>query len=52
MLMQSTGQFEVNQELELNGRMNVQMRGPNDQTATTIVLSGPLKSPLSQAVKH
>ncbi|MCM8593994.1 AsmA-like C-terminal region-containing protein [Accumulibacter sp.] len=51
-LMESTGQLEISHDLELNGRMNVQMRGHTDQTATTVVLSGPLKSPLSQAVKH
>lgn len=49
-LMQSTGQIEVNRDLQLRGRMDVQMRGRADHTATPVAISGPLKAPLLQAV--
>lgn len=47
-LMQSSGQIEVSSDLKLRGRMDVQMRGRADHTAMPILLSGPLKSPLTQ----
>jgi hypothetical protein len=47
-LMQSSGQIEVNRELQLRGRMEVQMRGHADHTAVPILISGTLKSPLLQ----
>jgi hypothetical protein len=47
-LMQSSGQIEVSHDRQLRGRMNVQMRGRADHTAIPIVISGPLKSPLTQ----
>lgn len=47
-LMQSSGQIEVSHDRQLRGRMDVQMRGRADHTAMPIVISGPLKSPLTQ----
>ena len=47
-LMQSSGQIEVSRELQLRGRMEVQMRGRADHTAVPILISGTLKSPLLQ----
>jgi len=47
-LMQSSRQIEVSHDRQLRGRMDVQMRGRADHTAIPIVISGPLKSPLTQ----
>ena len=47
-LMQSTGQLEVDRDLQLRGRMDVQMRGRPDHTAKPVSISGPLKSPQLQ----
>ena len=51
-LMQSSGQIEVSRDLQLRGRMDVQMRGRADHTAMPILISGPLKSPLTQTAGH
>jgi hypothetical protein len=46
--MQSTGQIEVNNDLQLRGRMAVQMRGRADPTIP-ILISGSLKTPLLES---
>lgn len=46
--MQSSGQIEVNRDLQLRGRMEVQMRGRADQTATPVLIGGSLKTPQLQ----
>jgi hypothetical protein len=46
--MQSTGQIEVNDDLQLRGRMAVQMRGRADPTIP-ILISGTLKTPLLES---
>jgi hypothetical protein len=51
-LMHSSGQIEVSRDLQLRGRMDVQMRGRADHTAMPILISGPLKSPLTQTAGH
>jgi uncharacterized protein involved in outer membrane biogenesis len=47
-LMQATGQIDVGRDLQLRGRMDVILRGSADQTTRPIVISGSLKSPLTQ----
>lgn len=47
-LMQSTGQLELSHDLQLRGRMDVQMRGYADHSAKQVAISGPLKSPQLQ----
>ena len=46
--MQSTGQLEVSRDLQLRGRMDVQMRARTDQSATPVSISGSLKTPQLQ----
>ncbi|KFB76017.1 MULTISPECIES: AsmA-like C-terminal region-containing protein [Candidatus Accumulibacter] len=51
-LMQSSGQIELTRKLQLRGRMDVQMRGQADHSSRSILISGPLKSPLTQTANH
>lgn len=44
-LMQSNGDLEINRELQVRGRMDVQMRGRADHSAKAIGISGPLSAP-------
>ena len=44
--MLSTGQIEVSRDLQLRGRMDVQMRGRDDHSALPVSISGSLKTPL------
>ena len=45
-LMQSTGAVEVDKDLNVKGRMELQMRGTVNQTRVPITIGGPLKAPL------
>jgi hypothetical protein len=47
-LMHSSGQIEVARNRQLQGRMEVQMRGRTDHTTMSILISGPLNSPQTQ----
>lgn len=47
-LMHSSGQIEVTRNRQLQGRMEVQMRGRADRTTMSILISGPLNSPRMQ----
>lgn len=51
-LMQSSGQIELTRKLQLRGRMEVQMRGQADHSSRSILISGPLKSPLTQTANR
>ncbi|HRF11056.1 MAG: putative protein involved in outer membrane biogenesis [Candidatus Accumulibacter phosphatis] len=51
-LMQSSGQIELSRNLQLRGRMDVLMRGQADHSSRPILISGPLKSPLTQTAKR
>jgi len=48
-LMQSTGDVEINRELQIRGRMDVQMRGRADHSAKSVAINGPLRAPQVQA---
>jgi len=48
-LMQSTGDLEISRELQIRGRMDVQMRSRADHSAKTVAISGPLRAPQVQA---
>ncbi|EXI91736.1 MAG: putative protein involved in outer membrane biogenesis [Candidatus Accumulibacter sp. BA-94] len=51
-LMHATGQIEVSGELQLRGRMDVTMtRRRADHTATPVLISGALESPLTQTAR-
>lgn len=50
-LMQSTGQIEIDKELMVSGRMNLQMRGTVNQLRVPVFISGPLKTPEVQVGK-
>jgi len=45
-------QIELTRKLQLRGRMDVQMRGQADHSSRSILISGPLKSPLTQTANH
>ena len=47
-LMQSTGFIEVSRDLQVSGRMELQMRGTVNQTKVPVSISGPLKTPAVQ----
>ena len=47
-LMQSSGQIEVARDLQLRGRMDVVLGGSADRTARRVLISGSLKTPLTQ----
>ncbi len=47
-LMQSTGSIEVDKNLKLSGKMELQMRGTVNQSRVPISISGPLKMPVVQ----
>lgn len=51
-LMQSTGQIELSRKLQLRGRMEVLMRGQADRSSRSILISGPLQSPLTQTANR
>lgn len=51
-LMQSVGELTVSKDLQVNGRMEVQMRGTVNQLRMPVSISGPLKAPLTQAGKR
>lgn len=48
-LMQSFGQVDVSRELQVSGRVEVQMSGTVNKLRVPLTLSGPLKTPLLQA---
>lgn len=47
-LMQSTGQIEVSKNLQIRGKMVLQMRGTANQTRVPVTISGPLDAPVLQ----
>lgn len=51
-LMQSVGQMTVSKDLQVNGSMEVQMRGTVNQLRMPVSISGALKAPLLQAGKR
>lgn len=51
-LMQSSGQIEVSRDLQLRGRMDVVLRGSADRAARRILISGSLKTPLTQTANR
>lgn len=51
-LMQSFGQVDVSRELQVSGRVEVQMSGTVNKLRVPLTLSGPLKTPLLQAGKR
>jgi hypothetical protein len=50
-LMQSTGQIEVSKNLEIRGKMVLQMRGTVNQTRVPVTISGQLNAPELQVGK-
>ena len=48
-LMQSTGYFVINNDLKVNGRMELQMRGTANRMRVPITISGTLQTPNVQA---
>lgn len=51
-LMQSFGQVDVNRELQVSGRVEVQMSGTVNKLRVPLTLSGTLKAPLLQTGKR
>jgi len=51
-LMQSFGQLDVNRELQVSGRVEVQMSGTVNKLRVPLSLSGSLKAPLLQSGKR
>jgi hypothetical protein len=51
-LMQSVGQMTLSKDLQLNGSMEVQMRGSANQLRMPVSISGPFRTPLVQAGKR
>jgi hypothetical protein len=51
-LMQSFGQVDINRDLQLNGRIEVQMSGTVNKLRMPLLISGPLKTPSLQAAKR
>lgn len=47
-LMQSDGQLEMSRDLQLRGRMDVTMRGQEERITVPVLISGSLRSPLTQ----
>ena len=47
-LMQSTGQIVVSKNLQIRGKMVLQMRGTANQTRVPVTISGPLDAPVLQ----
>lgn len=51
-LMQSTGQLMVGKDFQLNGSLEMQMRGTVNQMHVPVAVSGTLSAPLLQAVQR
>ena len=51
-LMQSFGQVDINPDLQMNGRIEVQMSGTVNKLRMPLLISGPLKTPSLQAAKR
>lgn len=51
-LLQASGEIDVNRDLQLQGRMEVALRGAAGRSVRPIVISGPLKAPLTQTASH
>lgn len=51
-LMRSTGQIEVKKNLEIRGKMELQMRGTANQTRVPVTISGQLNAPELQVGKN
>jgi AsmA protein len=51
-LMRSTGQIEVSKNLEIRGKMVLQMRGTANQTRVPVTIGGHLNAPELQVVKN
>ena len=47
-LLQASGQIDVDRDLQLHGRMEVILRGAAGRSVRPILISGPLKAPLTQ----
>jgi hypothetical protein len=50
-LMRSTGDIEINKDLDLSGKLELQMRGSVNQTRFPIAIGGTLKIPVVQTMK-
>jgi hypothetical protein len=48
-LMQSTGFVSVSKELNVSGKMDLQMQGSVNKTRVPVSISGPLRTPSVQA---
>lgn len=51
-LLQASGQIEVDRDLQLRGRMEVTLRGAAGRAVRPILISGPVKAPLTQSASH
>lgn len=51
-LLQASGQIDVDRDLQLHGRMEVTLRGAAGRSVRPILISGPLKAPLTQMARN
>ncbi|MDS4014268.1 MAG: AsmA-like C-terminal region-containing protein [Candidatus Accumulibacter sp.] len=50
--MQSAGYLDIGRDLDLRGRMDVEMRGRGERTALPVAISGSLNAPLLKTVER